>query len=99
MKILLICSAGTSTSLVVAKMKEEAEKQGKKYEIQALPDNEAQEAGKDYDVLLLGPQLKYRLNAFKSRFSDKPVDSIPPILYGRLDGKGVLELAEKLANK
>ena len=36
-KILLVCSAGMSTSLLVTKMKEAAKQMGEEIEIQALP--------------------------------------------------------------
>ncbi len=94
MKILLICNAGASTSVVVQKMQEAAEAQGKEHEILALSAAEARTRAGDYDVLLLGPQLRGQTKTFARMFPEKPVDSIPPIYYGRLDGAAVLALAE-----
>lgn len=99
MKILLICSAGASTSAVVAKMQEAAVAMGETHEIKAMGTSEAIEVAQEWDVLLLGPQLRNELKKYAERFPNKPLDSIPPIFYGRLDGKGVLDLAKKLANK
>ncbi len=99
MKILLICSAGTSTSLVVKKMNEYAALEGKQYEIKSSPGEEAKserEMTEKYDVLLLGPQLKFRLKEFKETYPNKIVDSIPPMMYGRLDAKGIIKFAEEL---
>ncbi len=99
MKILLICSAGTSTSLVVSKMIEESKKAGKDYEILAMSAGDARENASEYDVLMLGPQMGFALNTFKAQFSDKPITVIPPQYYGMLDGKAVLDLAEKMYNE
>ncbi len=93
MKILLICSAGTSTSLVVKKMKDEAENRSLKVEIQAMSSGDAKLVGDQWDVLLLGPQMAYEENTFKKLFADKPVGVIPAIHYGRLNGAAVLDLA------
>ena len=55
-KILLACSAGMSTSLLVQKMQAEAEKQGLDVEITADPLNKALDLVDDADILMLGPQ-------------------------------------------
>ncbi len=96
MKILLICSAGASTSVVVQRMQEEAAAQNKQYTIEALGISEAKAVAQEWDVLLLGPQVRNQVKQIQGLFPDKPCDSIPPIHYGRMDGKAVLELAESL---
>ncbi len=52
-KILLCCSAGMSTSMLVKKMEQAAEKQGLECKIDALSVNAFDEAIKEYDVCLL----------------------------------------------
>ncbi len=99
MKILLVCSAGTSTSMVVKKMNEVAEAEGKDYKILAVSSTEGKEIAMNYDVMLIGPQLKFQMASLKEQFPELPIDAIPPVMYGRLDGKGVIELAENLYNK
>jgi len=59
MKILLACNAGMSTSLLVQKMRKEATSQGIDATIDAEPLGPALEDVQDYDVLMLGPQIKY----------------------------------------
>ena len=59
-KILLLCDAGMSTSLMVKKMKEAAVKKGVEVEINALSIAKFQENLGNYDVFLLGPQVKYK---------------------------------------
>ncbi len=96
MKILLICAAGMSTSLVVKKMKEVAEAEGKKYEIEAVPATTAIDIAGEWDVLLFGPQLRYKIPDFKNKFPNKPIESIAPQHYGTADGAGVIKQAEGL---
>lgn len=96
MKILLICAAGMSTSLVVAKMKEVAKADGKKYEIEAVPVQDGFAIANDWDVALFGPQLRYRLPEFKKKFPNVPADSIAPQHYGSCNGQAVLAQAEGL---
>ena len=64
-KILLCCAAGMSTSLLVNKMKAEAEKRGIETKIWAEPLDKAKEEFKKADVVLLGPQVKYALSKQK----------------------------------
>lgn len=59
-KILLLCAAGMSTSLMVKKMTEAAEKKGIEVEIKAIGLEKFQENLDTYDVFLLGPQVKYK---------------------------------------
>ena len=53
-KILLLCAAGMSTSLMVKKMTEAAEKKGIEVEIKAIGLEKFQENLDTYDVFLLG---------------------------------------------
>ena len=54
-KIMLCCSSGMSTSLLVKKMKEEADKRGLDAEIQAFGAAEFDLQMPHYQVVLLGP--------------------------------------------
>ena len=94
--IVLFCSAGMSTSLLVNKMKEAAAALGKDYSIAAYSLNELSEKGKDADCILIGPQVRFALNKVKSEFPSKPIDSIDMRTYGLMDGNGALAIAMKL---
>lgn len=94
-KITLFCSAGMSTSLLVNKMREEAKKNGKDYEINAYSLNEVPQYGPEADVVLLGPQVRFAVAKVKSQLPGKPVDVIDMRSYGMMDGKAALALAEK----
>lgn len=55
MKILLVCAAGLSTSILMKKLEKYAEQNGIELDIDAVGIGEYQETCANYDVLLLGP--------------------------------------------
>ncbi|MDR6226743.1 PTS sugar transporter subunit IIB [Desmospora profundinema] len=95
MNILLVCAAGMSTSLLVSKMEEAAREKGWDVQVKAVPADEAKAHLDDVDVLLLGPQVRYKLPQFKQMGEERgiPVDVINPADYGCINGRGVLEFA------
>lgn len=92
-RIYLFCSAGMSTSLLVSKMKAQAEKYDVPVEIDAYPETLAAEKGQDADLVLLGPQIAYMLPEIQTLLPGKPVEVIDSLLYGKVDGLGVLKAA------
>lgn len=99
-KIMLVCSAGMSTSLLVSKMKESAKKQGIEAEIDATGASQIS-SKTDVDVVLLGPQVRFLLNDIKKEMEPKgvPVDVINNMDYGTMNGENVLNFAIKLIQK
>ena len=92
--ILLVCSAGMSTSLLVTKMKEESKNQGIEAEIWANSEAEAKGKWEDADILVLGPPVKYLEGKMKEMVKDSiPVQVINMVDYGTMNGKKVLEQA------
>lgn len=89
-KIMLVCNAGMSTSLLVQKMQNEAKSRGLDIEIEARPMAEAMEALGTADVLLLGPQIGYAKGDFE-KATDKPVDVIAMVDYGRMNAPKILD--------
>lgn len=100
MKILLVCSSGMSTSLLVSKMREAAKKQGINVEIDATGASQI-EKSTDVDVVLLGPQVRYLLNDMRKEMESKgiPVDVINNLDYGTMNGEKVLNFAISLMKK
>ncbi|WP_291258929.1 PTS sugar transporter subunit IIB [Fusobacterium sp.] len=94
-KILLLCSNGMSTSLMVKKMLEAAEKKGIEAEIKAVGLEMFKENLDKYDVFLLGPQIKYRKAEFEKMAAEvgKKVEVINTIDYGMMKGDKVLDFA------
>lgn len=95
MKILLVCAAGLSTSILMKKLEKYAEQNGIELDIDAVGIGEYQETCADYDVLLLGPQVSYQLNTVKQG-SGKPTAVIPAQDYGMGNASNVLALAQSL---
>ena len=94
-KILLCCSAGMSTSLLVTKMQKAAEAQGVEAKIWAVPEaNVAAEL--PVDVIMLGPQIRFAHKKVQKLAGDIPVVDIDMRSYGKMDGEAVLKVA--LAN-
>lgn len=92
MKILLVCSAGMSTSLLVTKMEKAAKERGLDIEIFALSAGEGKKILKDVDLVLLGPQVRFMKSEFE-KLATVPVDVIDMMAYGRMEGEKVLHTA------
>ncbi|CAM3138111.1 PTS sugar transporter subunit IIB [Streptobacillus felis] len=100
LKILLICTAGMSTSFLVEKMKKEAEDRGMDVQITATPEASSSDFVGNVDVVLLGPQIKYLENDIKEKFNNTPVGVINMMDYGMMKGDKVLDQAiSMLENK
>ena len=79
-KILLVCSGGMSTSILMSKMQKYAEENGFSLKIDACGTNNYQNEAPDYDVILLGPQIAYQKANISSKVSI-PVASMQPQDY------------------
>lgn len=93
--IVLFCAAGMSTSLLVSKMQAAAADEGFECTIAAYSLNELDEKGKEADLILLGPQVRYQKDKVTAVYPDKPVEVIDMKLYGMMKGKEVLHEAMK----
>jgi PTS system cellobiose-specific IIB component len=59
-KVLLICAGGMSTGILMKKMEKYAAEQGFVLQIEAVGMSVYEEVYKNYDVILLGPQVSYK---------------------------------------
>ncbi|MGT2784888.1 PTS sugar transporter subunit IIB [Streptococcus merionis] len=98
-KIVLVCSAGMSTSLLMNKMEEYAQTIHLDLDVVAYPIAEVNEKGQDADVVFLGPQVRFNLNKVQQAFPDKPVEAINIQDYGMMNGKNVVKHALELLEK
>ena len=98
--IMLVCSAGMSTSLLVTKMQQAAEAKGLETDIFAVSASDADNhlETKPVDVLLLGPQVRFMKAQFEEKLAPKgiPLDVINMADYGMMNGEKVLKSAIKL---
>ncbi|MDO5089078.1 MAG: PTS sugar transporter subunit IIB [Leptotrichiaceae bacterium] len=99
-KIYLFCNAGMSTSLVARKMQEVADNYKLPIEVKAFPDHKLDITVEELhpDVILLGPQVKFKLEETKSKYEPKgiPVAIIDLEDYGNVDGERILKRAVKI---
>lgn len=91
-KILLVCAAGMSTSLLVNKMKAAAKEKGFEIDIDALPVSECASVVDKVDIVLLGPQVRFQKPQVDALVKGRvPVEVIDMKLYGTMNGKVILE--------
>ena len=96
MKIVLICYAGMSTSLVMKKMEEAALKDQIKIEITAASASDLDEHKEGADIILLGPQVRFMLDEVKQKVgAEIPVMVIDLRDYGMMRGDVILKNAMK----
>lgn len=89
-KIVLLCAGGMSTSLLVPKMEEASKKKGIECKVSAHSVSIAKEAGKDADIILLGPQVRFELKNVKKIHPDKEIQIIDMVDYGMIDGESII---------
>lgn len=93
-KILLVCNAGMSTSMLVQKMKRVAGEKGIEVAIDAIPSTDLSQCWKSVDVILLGPQIGFMRDSIKDTVENKiPVEVINMVDYGRMNADKVLTVA------
>lgn len=88
--ILLACNAGLSTSMLVEKMRESALEQNLDVKILAVSTNDIEDHFEQFDVVLLGPQVRFMKDQIQERINI-PVDVIDGMDYGMLQGANVLK--------
>ncbi|EFS03027.1 PTS sugar transporter subunit IIB [Listeria seeligeri] len=96
-KIMLMCNAGMSTSVLVRKMERVAEERELEITIWAISETDFEKNWRQADVILLGPQVSY----MKDKVTDVvngtiPVTVIDVVDYGRMNGEKVLDVALNL---
>ncbi|EFR87460.1 PTS sugar transporter subunit IIB [Listeria marthii] len=99
--IMLVCSAGMSTSLLVKKMTEAIEKKQVEATVIAVAEADFDKYKGDVDVVLLAPQVRFLEKNLK-RVLDPlgiPVAIINGIDYGTMDGEKVLNDALAMIEK
>lgn len=95
--IMLVCSAGMSTSLLVTKMQKAADAAGLETDIFAVSASDADShlASKEVNVLLLGPQVRFMKGQFEEKLAPMGIPSavIDMKDYGMMNGENVLKQA------
>ena len=95
MKILLCCNAGMSSSILVKKIREAAEKNNQEVFVEAVANAAIKDEVGKWDVCLVGPQLVYAVDSIRTQLNI-PVQSIEPRAYALADGDAVLKVANQM---
>lgn len=92
-KILLLCAAGMSTSMVVKKMLQAASQKQIDVKVDARPVDSIHDHLNDYDLFLLGPQVSFKHAELQTIAAgvNKQVVVINMMDYGMLNGEKILD--------
>lgn len=97
-RILLACNLGMSTSLLVRNMEKYASANQLELEIAAVPISEAEKSWKEWDIIMLGPQVRHMLKKLEETIGGEiPIVVVDMRDYGMMNGEKVVKAAlEKL---
>ena len=93
-KIYLMCSEGMSTSILVKRMQATAQEIGYDCSIDACPIAAAAKNGRDADIILLGPQVRFFQGQIEQKCPGVKVLPLDMKLYGRMDAGAILTLVK-----
>jgi cellobiose PTS system EIIB component len=99
MKILMVCSGGMSSAIVVKSIQKQAKLEGMDIELKAIGTGEFEEEAKEgWDIILVAPQVRHRLPVFEATAKELniPIAVISPQGYSPLGGPRVIEQIKKL---
>ena len=87
-----------STSLLVQKMMDYVKASGFDIQIDSAGSELIEEKITDYEVILVGPQIRHRYSRLEemAKEKNKKIGLIDQKVYGLIDGKGAVEQAIKL---
>lgn len=95
MKILLVCAGGMSTSILMKKMEKYWKEAGEELQINAVGLSEYRDVYQNYDIVLVGPQVSYRLKEIKEN-TELPCSPIESFDYAVANCPNIMKLAKKL---
>lgn len=91
MRILLICNAGMSTSMLLTSMERSAKERNIDATIMAVSFNESLDIVHTFDIAMLGPQDRHQANRLRDVAGDVPIVIISMKDYGQMNGEKVLD--------
>lgn len=99
-KIALVCRFGASTSLLASKIEKECQSRGMEAEVRAYPEDILKEVTEQNDVVLIGPQIQYRMSVIKKELPEciYKFVMVTPTDFGTMNAKHILDQAlEKIS--
>jgi PTS system cellobiose-specific IIB component len=97
-RVLIVCSWGMSTSLLVESMLAAAKARQYDLEVEALSAGEYAAKVEECDVVLIAPQIRHLRKSIEklANSAGKPVALIEPFHYATMNGQAVLEQVLRL---
>lgn len=80
MKIMLVCAGGMSTGILMKKMEKWGEDKQRSLDVLAFGLQAYEQSYQEYDCILVGPQIAYKLDEIKSKVNI-PVTQIESFDY------------------
>lgn len=93
-RILLVCNLGMSTSMLVQRMEKAAVEKEIEVEITAVPLTTAEKQIDEWDIVMLGPQVRHNMKQLTSIGSKTPIAVIEMRDYGLMNGPAALKIIE-----
>lgn len=99
--VLISCSGGFSSSLVISKFKEAAKNKGIDVNAWAINSGDFDANIDKADIVLVAPQISFMYESFKEKANKKgiPCFMISQQDYGRCNGENILETVLNILNK
>lgn len=96
MKILLVCAAGMSTSLLVRKIQKAMPNESVDWIVSSQPAENLDLYIDEYDVILLGPQISHRLKGIQKEFAHKHkiIELLNYVDYGLGNGENIIRFVK-----
>lgn len=94
-KILLVCSGGMSTTILMTKMQKYAEEKGFSLKVDACAMGVCQDKAPEYDVILLGPQIAYQKSSITAKVST-PVAAMQPQDYAMARCENIFKQVDEI---
>lgn len=100
LNMILVCEHGASTGMMTAKIKGAADVQGIDVSVNAYPYTKLNEVIDAADIVLLGPQVRFKKKTFEQQYADSGVKFmvIDTVDYGMMNGEKVLKAALECLN-
>lgn len=101
LNIVLLCQFGASTGMLAKKIEDAAKERNIDAVVNAYGVSRVEDVLPIADIILLGPQMRFRLSEFEKEYADfnVPFLLIDTVDYGMMNGKKVFnEIIKKLEN-
>lgn len=99
MNILLSCSAGITTTMLAEDIQRDARAKGKDFTVWAVDETDIvnEISTKKVDIILIGPQIKFKLNAIRKRVESfmVPVELLNSVDFAMSNTDGIIRFIEE----